>query len=140
MKSAHPDDAAASGELLVMVSGTSIELKAIATRLEKAGVKVRELETLDAAEPSPIPTLLLCDLARDGALASAERFYSGLTAEVREHVEVVALGTARAELSDAEAALLAKARQRYRRPIDVQGLSDEILATLRKPRPSVRPQ
>lgn len=140
MKSAHPDDAASTGELLVMVSGSSIELKAINARLEKAGAKVLQLETLDGVEPSPIPTLLLCDLARDGALVGAERFYSGLPAEVRERVEVVALGTARAELSDAEAALLAKARHRYRRPIDVQGLSDEILRTLRQPRPSVRPQ
>lgn len=123
-----------------MVSGSSIELKAMSTRLEKAGAKVLQLETLDGAEPSPIPALLLCDIARDGALAGAERFYSALPAEARERVEVVALGTARAELSDSEAALLAKARHRYRRPIDVQGLSDEILRRLRQPRPSVRPQ
>ncbi len=123
-----------------MISGSSIELKAIVARLEKAGAKVSQLEALDGAEPKPIPTLLLCDLARDGALGAAERFCSSLADEVREHVELVALGTARAELSDREAAFLAKARHRYRRPIDVQGLAEEVLRTLRQPRPSARPQ
>jgi hypothetical protein len=140
MKSAHPDEAVPSGELLVMVSGSSIELKAVVARLEKAGAKVAWLEALDGAEPKPIPMLLLCDLARDGALGAAERFCSTLPDEVREHVALVALGTARAELSDAEAALLAKARHRYRRPIDVQGLTEEILRMLRQPRASARPQ
>lgn len=138
MKSAHPDDAAASGELVVIASGASIELKAIAARLEKAGAKVYRLGASDGAQP-PMPGLAVCDLASTGALEQLERYCANLADDVRPALEVVALGSAREELSAAQQALLSRTRQRYPRPLDVQSVSDGILHLLRQPRPSLRP-
>lgn len=140
MKSAHPDDAATSGELLVVLSGASIELNALKTHLEKAGAKVHHLGSGGALEPSAGRALLVCDLASHGALGHAEHYYASLAEDVRPQLELIALGNPRSDLSEAETALLGRARQRYRRPLDVQSIAEDVLSMLREPRPSIRPQ
>jgi hypothetical protein len=137
MKSAHPEDAAAPGEFSVMLSGSSIELKALALRLESAGAKLMPLPedmTLDGSVP--LPQLVVCDLASQGALLALERFYGDSVPETQPHL--VALGSPRGEISEPHAALLARARHRFRRPLDIQAITEQVLATLRQPRPSTR--
>jgi DnaJ-like protein/uncharacterized protein DUF4388 len=138
MKSAHPEDAtAAPGEFSVMLSGSSIELKALALRLEAAGAKllpVPEETSLEAT--AGLPDIVLCDLASAGALDLVERFYATSPPERQPHL--IALGTPRGSVSDAHAALLLRARSRFRRPLDIQGIADELLNMLRQPRASTR--
>jgi hypothetical protein len=136
MKSAHPEDAA-SGELLVMVSGASIELKALGLRLERAGARVVPIPSDGRVDESaPVPDLLVCDLASDGALAAVERCWSASLNAVRP--QLIALGTPRGDVSEAGQALLAQARHRFRRPLDIQGVAQEVLGLSRQPRPSTR--
>ena len=83
MKSAHPDDSAASGELVILISGSSIELNALKLRLESAGARVMSLPeapTLEAG--AALGDLLVCDLASDGALAAVQRLWSGTPEEL----------------------------------------------------------
>src|SRR4051812_6526651 len=139
MKSGHPEEAAPQGELLVLVSGTSIELKALQLRLESRGVRLLPLsEGMNAdASSTPSPRLVICDLASDGALAALGQFY----ARVQEPAPpLVTLGSARATASEAETALLATAIERYRRPLDVQAIADKLSSVLRQPRASRSPQ
>jgi hypothetical protein len=53
---------------------------------------------------------------------------------------LVTLGTPRATLSEAETALLSKALERYRRPLDVQAIAEKLASVLRQPRASRSPQ
>jgi hypothetical protein len=135
MKSVHPDDAAASRELVVMVSGRSIELNALAQRLAAAGARVIPL--LDGAGDAPEPSadFVICDLASDGALARLETVWSS---PVDPKPGLVTLGSSRGEPSETQAQLLSQARQRYPRPLDIQSISEAILGVLRQPRPSNR--
>ena len=72
MKSVHPDDAAVPRELVVVVSGRSIELNALALRFTEAGANVALLAT-GSGEAAPfVADLVVCDLASDGALAALE--------------------------------------------------------------------
>jgi hypothetical protein len=136
MKSVHPDDAAASRELVVMVSGRSIELNALAQRLGAGGAKIAPLQD-GASELTPSAAdFVICDLASSGALATLEEFWLGV-ADPRPGL--ITLGSPRDELSETQASLLAQARQRYRRPLDIQAISEQILGALRERRPSVRP-
>ena len=89
MKSVHPDDAAAPRELVVVVSGRSIELGALAQRLAAAGATVAPL-ALDVDAPLAAD-LVLCDLASDGALAALER---GWRATPEPRPPLVLLGSA----------------------------------------------
>ncbi len=120
-----------------MLSGTSIELKALGLRLESSGAKVVRLPT-DAtlASTLPAPNLLLCDLANDGALDAVERFYGNDADETRPHL--VTLGMPRGDIPDSQEVLLGRARHRFRRPLDIQAVADEVLGTLQEPRPSLR--
>jgi DnaJ-like protein/uncharacterized protein DUF4388 len=135
MKSVHPDDGAASRDLVVMVSGRSIELNALAQRLAVAGARVIPL--LDGASevPEPSADFVICDLASDGALARLETVWSS---PVEPKPGLVTLGSPRSEPSEAQAQLLSQARQRYPRPLDIQSISEAILGVLRQPRPSNR--
>lgn len=135
MKSVHPDDAAASRELVVLVSGRSIELNALAQRLAAAGARVIPLQdgASDALEPSA--DFVLCDLASDGALARLEAVWSS---PLEPKPGLVTLGSPRSEPSDTQAQLLSQARQRYPRPLDIQSISEAILGALRQGRPSNR--
>jgi hypothetical protein len=135
MKSVHPDDGAASRELVVLVSGRSIELNALAQRLATAGARVIPLQDAasDAFEPSA--DFVLCDLASEGALARVEAIWSN---PMEPKPALVTLGSPRSEPSDAQAQLLSQARQRYPRPLDIQSVSEAILAELRQPRASNR--
>ena len=123
-----------------MVSGTSIELKAIAGRLEKAGATVSFVNSLPGAESHLVPSLFLVDLACDGAFAAIERQYAAVPEEARAFLALVAIGTPRSELTESPSVLLGRAGHRYRRPLDVQGTAEEVLRTLHQPRPSVRSQ
>jgi hypothetical protein len=135
MKSVHPDDAAATRELVVMVSGRSIELNALAHRLGAAGATVSLLDD----GPSPPPALgadfVICDLASDGALATLEHFWSSAT---EPRPALVTLGSPRSDVSEGQAGVLSQARQRYPRPLDIQAIGAQILGALRQPRPSTR--
>lgn len=135
MKSVHPDDAAVSRELVVMVSGRSIELNALAQRLAAAGARVGPLNEAarDAAELNA--DIVICDLASEGALTRLEAFWAG-PADARPGL--VTLGSLRGEPSEAQVHLLSQARQRYPRPLDIQTISADILGALQKPRPSTR--
>ncbi|HTV23677.1 MAG TPA: DUF4388 domain-containing protein [Polyangiaceae bacterium] len=135
MKSVHPDDAAASRDLVVVVSGRSIELNALAQRLAAAGARVTTLQdgTSDASDASA--DFVICDLASDGALAKLETFWASPT---EPKPGLVTLGSPRNEPSEPQRELLALARQRYPRPLDIQSISEEILGALRQPRPSNR--
>lgn len=135
VKSVHPDDGAASRELVVMVSGRSIELNALAQRLASAGARVAALQDAAGDLPEPSADFVICDLASDGALARLEAFWSS-PAEAKPGL--VTLGSPRSEPSEAQARLLAQARQRYPRPLDIQSISEAILGVLRQPRPSNR--
>jgi hypothetical protein len=134
MKSVHPDDGAASRELLVMVSGRSIELNALAHRLGAAGAKVAPLRD-GATEVPAAADFVICDLASDGALSSLEEFWRSAP---DPPPGLVTLGSPRSDLSEAQASLLSQARQRYPRPLDIQTISENILGALRQPRPSTR--
>ena len=135
MKSVHPDDGAAPRELVVVVSGRSIELNALAQRLSAAGAAVAPLAT-DPGVALPVAAdLLVCDLASDGALAAVQTHWQA-TPEPRPLL--ITLGSARQPLSDALASLLATARRRYPRPLDIQAIADELFGTLQQPRPSAR--
>jgi len=139
MKSGHPEEAAPQGDLLVMVSGTSIELKALLLRLETRGVRcvpIAEGAGTDSTS-AQLPRLVLCDLASDGALGAVAQFYARTPEPCPPWV---ALGTPRGALSDAENALLAGALERYRRPLDVQTIAEKLAAVLRQPRASRAPQ
>ncbi len=118
-----------------MVSGRSIELKALGQRLGVEGVKVLPAvaEAVLDAKPA-LPDLIVCDLASDGALDLIEQVWN--TTEPQP--VLVTLGSPRGDLSEAQAALLERARQRFRRPIDIQGVAEAILGMLRQPRPSTR--
>jgi hypothetical protein len=135
MKSVHPDDAAASRGLVVLVSGRSIELNALAQRLGAAGATVARLRDGASELSGTAPDFVICDLASDGALSKLEEFW-GDAAEPRPGL--VTLGSPRSDLSEAQLILLAQARQRYPRPLDIQSISLEILGALRQPRPSTR--
>jgi hypothetical protein len=135
MKSVHPDDAAASRELVVMVSGRSIELNALAQRLGAAGAIVASLRDGTSELAGLVADFIICDLASDGALAKLEEFWRS-TPEPRP--VLVTLGSPRNDLSDTQASLLSQARQRYPRPLDIQTISEEILGALRQTRPSTR--
>lgn len=135
MKSVHPDDTAATRELVVMVSGRSIELNALALRLGAAGATVAPLEDAASAPSTVSADFVICDLASDGALSKVEQYWQ-VAAEPRP--ALVALGSPRHELSDGQAGVLSQARQRYPRPLDIQTISEEILGALRQPRPSTR--
>ncbi|HEU4581716.1 MAG TPA: hypothetical protein VFS67_25850, partial [Polyangiaceae bacterium] len=138
MKSGHPEEAAPQGDLLVMVSGASIELNALLLRLESRGVRCLPL-TDGAADggSAQLPRLVLCDLASDGALGAVAQFYARTP---EPGPPWVALGTPRATLSDSDNTLLAAALERYRRPLDVQAIAEELAAVLRQPRASRAPQ
>lgn len=137
MKSAHPDDAAVSGELMVVLSGSSIELNALRLRLESAGARVMPLPEEATLEPgASLGDLLVCDLASEGALAAVQRLWSGLPEESRPLL--VALGSPRGSIPGQLQELLGQARQRFRRPLDVSTVSEEILGMTRGPRPSLR--
>jgi hypothetical protein len=138
MKSAHPEDAAAApGELSVMLSGSSIELKALAARLEAAGATLLPIpEDMSVETAAPLPEAVLCDLASAGALDVVERFYATAPRELQP--PLIALGTPRGSVSDVHAALLLRARYRFRRPLDIHAIADEVLGMLRQPRPSIR--
>lgn len=136
MKSVHPDDAAAPRELVVVVSGRSIELNALAQRLAAAGASVTALAA-GAAEGAPLAAdLVLVDLASDGALGLLDPLWQA-TAEPKPLL--VLLGSPRQPTPDALGNLLAAARRRYPRPLDIQLITDELLGTLQQPRASVRP-
>jgi hypothetical protein len=135
MKSVHPDDAAASRELVVMVSGRSIELNALAQRLAAAGARVIPLLEGVSEPPEPSADFVICDLASDGALARLETIWSN---PVEPKPGLVTLGSPRSEPSEAQAQLLSQTRQRYPRPLDIQSISEAILGVLRQPRPSNR--
>jgi DnaJ-like protein/uncharacterized protein DUF4388 len=136
MKSVHPDDGAAPRELVVVVSGRSIELNALAQRLAAAGAVVAPLAS-GAAEGAPLAAdLVVCDLASDQALALLEQPWQA-TPEPRP--VLVLLGSPRQPLPDSLASLLGAARRRYPRPLDIQLISDELLGALQQPKPSARP-
>jgi hypothetical protein len=135
MKSVHPDDASASRELVVFVSGRSIELNALAQRLGAAGANVARLHDGANELSGTAADYVICDLASDGALSNLEEFWGG-AAEPRPGL--VTLGSPRNDLSAAQLSLLSQARQRYPRPLDIQSISLEILGALRQPRPSTR--
>lgn len=137
MKSAHPDEVAVGSDFLVLVSGASIEMRALVGRLEAAGAKVEALPEGTALDPAmPGANLVLCDLASDGALALVDQYYTGRPGDAPPHL--ITLGSPRGDLSEPEAALLARARHRFRRPLDIQGVVDGVLGTLRQPRVSTR--
>ncbi len=139
MKSGHPEEAAPPGDLLVMVSGTSIELKALLLRLETRGVRCVQIAEGAASDTTSaqLPRLVLCDLASEGALDAVAQFYAKTP---EPGPPWVALGTPRGTLSDGENALLAGALERYRRPLDVQAIAEKLAAVLRQPRASRAPQ
>jgi hypothetical protein len=135
MKSVHPDDAAAPRELVVVVSGRSIELNALSQRLAAAGAVVTPLGA--GSEVAPLAAdLVVVDLASDGALSLLEPPWQ-LTPEPRPLL--VLLGSPRQPPPDALASLLAAARRRYPRPLDIQLITEELLGSLQQPRASVRP-
>lgn len=137
MKSAHPDDAAVSGELVVLISGSSIELNALKLRLEAARARVLPLPDEPTLEPgASLGDLLICDLASDGALAAVERLWNGTPEESRPLL--VALGSPRGSVPGHLQELLAQARQRFRRPLDIGSIAMEVLGMTRQPRPSTR--
>ena len=137
MKSGHPEEAAPQGELLVMVGGTSIELKALLGRLEGTGVRTLALDEAIAGDGAvALPRLVVCDLASEGALAQLQRYYARAA---EPPPLLVTLGSPRGTPSELEAALLASAVERYRRPLDVQAIADRLSALLRQPRPSRSP-
>src|SRR5689334_8111042 len=130
MKSGHPEEAAPQGELLVLVSGTSIELKALLLRLELQGVRPLPVADGVSADTSALlPRMVICDLASDGALAAVAQLYARMP---QPGPPLVTLGTPRGNPSDAEAALLAAALERYRRPLDVQAIAEQMTTTLRQ--------
>ena len=133
MKSVHPDDAAASRELVVLVSGRSIELNALGQRLASAGARVTPFPDADA--PPPVADVVICDLASDGALARVEAYWQQV-ADARP--SLITLGSARQDISEGQSGVLAQARQRYPRPLDIQVISEEILGAARQPRPSTK--
>ena len=136
MKSVHPDDAAAPRELVVVVSGRSIELNALAQRLAAAGASVTPLAA-GSADAAPLAAdLVIIDLASDGALALLESPWQA-TAEPRPML--VLLGSPRQPTPAALASLLTAARRRYPRPLDIQLITEELLGSLQQPRASVRP-
>lgn len=135
MKSVHPDDAAVPRELVVVVSGRSIELNALALRFTEAGANVALLAS-GSGEAAPfVADLVVCDLASDGALAALEPHWHA-TPEPKPLL--VMLGSPRQPASDALASLLGAARRRYPRPLDIQAISEEIIGALQQPRPSAR--
>lgn len=137
MKSGHPEEAAPQGELLVVVSGTSIELKALLGRLQGTGVRTLTLDETNADESmAAVPRLVVCDLASEGVLPQLHRYYAH-AAEPKPLL--ITLGSPRGTPSEQEAALLASGVERYRRPLDVQAIADRISALLRQPRPSRSP-
>lgn len=135
MKSVHPDDPVTSRALVVMVSGSSIELNALAQRLGAAGASVAPLGDRTSDVAALAADFVICDLASDGALSRLDEFWSS-TPEPRP--SLVTLGSARGDISQGQAQLIAQARQRYPRPLDIQTISDEILGALRRSRPSMR--
>jgi hypothetical protein len=139
MKSGHPEEAAAQGDLVVMVSGTSIELKALLVRLESRGVRALPLSEGPSSEPiaATLPRLVICDLASEGALAAVAQFYARVP---DPRPPLVTLGSARGNVADAESVLLAAALECYRRPLDVQAIAEKLATVLRQPRPSRTPQ
>jgi hypothetical protein len=139
MKSGHPEEAAAPGDLLVMVSGTSIELKALLVRLESGGVRTLPLGEGPSSDTTSatLPRLVICDLASEGALAAVAQFYARVP---DPGPPLVTLGSARGEVSDPESVLLAAALERYRRPLDVQAIAEKLGSVLRQPRASRVPQ
>jgi hypothetical protein len=139
MKSGHPEEAAPQGDLLVMVSGTSIELKALLLRLETRGVRCVPLGDGAGGDTgaAQLPRLVVCDLASDGALGAVAQFYARTP---EPSPPWVALGTPRGTLTEGESTLLSGALERYRRPLDVQVISEKLAAVLRQPRASRAPQ
>jgi hypothetical protein len=136
MKSVHPDDAAAAArELVVVVSGRSIELNALALRLGAAGATVALLDEATPGTSALGADFVICDLASDGALAKVEHYWQS-AGEPRP--TLVTLGSPRSDLSEGQTGMLSQARQRYPRPLDIQTISEEILGALRQPRPSTR--
>jgi len=133
MKSVHPDDAAAHRELIVMVSGRSIELNALAVRLGAAGAKVAPLD--DGQHDAAAADFVICDLASDGAVAKLEHYWRGA---LDPRPTLVTLGSLRGDVSEGQAGVLSQARQRYPRPLDIQAIGEEILGALRQPRQSTR--
>ena len=122
-------EAAAQGDLLVLVSGMSIELKALLGRLEGSGVRTQLLdEALNGDGSAALARLLLCDLATDGALPQLQRYYPRVT---QPGPMLVTLGTPRSAPSELETAILANAVERYRRPLDVQAIADRVSSLLR---------
>lgn len=119
-----------------MVSGRSIELNALAQRLGAAGANVGPLGDAAGAEPAATADFVICDLASDGALSMLEEYWSRAA---EPPPGLVTLGSPPGELSERQAQILAQARQRYRRPLDVQSISEAILGALRRPRASGRP-
>lgn len=137
MKSGHPEEAAPQGELLVMVCGASIELKALLGRLESGGVRTLTLDDgLPGEAPVSVPRLVVCDLATDGVLSLLQRYYAR---SAEPAPLLVTLGSPRGTPSELEATLLASAVERYRRPLDVQAIADRVSGLLRQPRPSRSP-
>ncbi len=134
MKSVHPDDATAPRELVVLVSGRSIELNALAQRLGAAGANVTPLHD-GVTEPAPLVDFVICDLASEGALAKVVELWSRAT---DPRPGLITLGSPKGDVSEGQAQLIAQARQRYRRPLDIQTISLAILGALRQPRPSLR--
>ncbi len=136
MKSGHPEEPAPQGELLVLVSGTSIELKALLARLQGAGVRTLGLEEAGADGAAPLPRLVLCDLASDGVLPQLQRYYA---TGAEPGPLLVTLGSPRGTPSEAEATLLASAVESYRRPLDVQAIAERVSTLLKQARPSRSP-
>ena len=123
MKSAHPDDPAASRALVVMVSGRSIELNALAHRLGAAGASVASLRDGASDVAALAADFVICDLASDGALSKLEEFW--LSAP-EPRPGLVTLGSARGDLSEGPgSSSIAQARQRYPRPLDIQTISED---------------
>ncbi|HVZ36589.1 MAG TPA: DUF4388 domain-containing protein, partial [Polyangiaceae bacterium] len=137
MKASHTEEAPAHGELAALVSGSSIELKALLGRLQGNGVRILPLAEGQVPDSGvPTPGLVLCDLASAGALAAVSDHFARAGDGSVPHL--VTLGTLRGSPSESDAILLGRARLRYRRPLDVQAIASELLALLREPRPSTR--
>lgn len=118
-----------------MVSGRSIELNALAQRLGAAGASVAPLRDGASDAAAAVADFVLCDLASDGALSKLEEFWL-MAPEPRPGL--VTLGSARGDVSEGQALLIAQARRRYPRPLDIQSICTEILGALRQPRASTR--
>src|SRR4029450_783820 len=99
MKSVLPDDAAVSRELVVMVSGRSIELHALVQRLSAAGAQVAPLHG-GATELPGAAEFVICDLASEGALSKLEEFWQSAP---EPRPTLVTLGSPRSEPSETQA-------------------------------------